>query len=478
METCSNSISFSVDKKDVILVKPFKPTPSQILSLSTSDNIRDLELICHSVFVYQANPADDEVAKPQLKDPAFIIEEALSKVLVYYYPLAGKLKRQKTDGKLRITCNADDDGVPLLVATADCPLSILNYLDGVDVQTAKHFAFDFPSDESDDNIGYPPLALQVTKFLCGGFTIAFSLSHSVCDGFGASQFFRALAEFASGKTEPSVIPVWEREKLVAKPIQQIPPFMVPKDSLATSPYLPTTDIVHDCFYLTADNIKRLKMKLMNESTKDEYFVKESVTSLEVIAANIWRARFRALKLNPDGSTVFHMAVGIRHNINPPLPQGYYGNAFTSAITAITGKDLIEGSLGKAVKQIKESKKLAFNNDYIWEMMSISEKLNEMNKSEGEGANGANMVLTDWRQLGLLNDVDFGWKGAVNMIPVPWKMFGTVDLVLLLPPCKLDKSMKGGVRVLVFLPTAAIAKFREEMEALKHGDEVEGAAAGA
>ncbi|XVF46149.1 hypothetical protein PTKIN_Ptkin03bG0003600 [Pterospermum kingtungense] len=473
MATCNSSISFSVDKKDVVLVKPFKPTPSQVLSLSTIDNNPDLELLCHSIFVYKENedlcsgdisPAH-EVIKPQineLKDPASIIEEALSKVLVHYYPLAGKMKRQ-ADGKLRITCNADD-GVPFLVATANCTLSTLNYLDAVDVETAQHFAFDHPS-ESDN--GYHPLVLQVTKFLCGGFTITMSLSHSVCDGFSASQFYRALCEFASGKSEPSVIPVWERERLVAKPIQEIPQFIVPKDSLATSPYLPTTDIVHDCFYLTTETIKRLKMKLMKESNDE--FVKESVTSLEVISAHIWRARFRALKLNPDGNTVFHLAVGIKPNINPPLPEGYYGNAFTSAITAMTGKDLIEGSLTKAVKQIKESKKRAFNNDYIWEMMSTVEKLRELN-IKSEGANGANMIMTDWRQLRLLDEVDFGWKGCVNMIPVPWKMFGFVDLVLLLPPCKLDQSMKGGARVLVSLPGAAIAKFREEIDALKHGDE--------
>ncbi|XWS71918.1 hypothetical protein CRYUN_Cryun03dG0179700 [Craigia yunnanensis] len=469
----NNNISFSVDKKDVVLVKPFKPTPSEVLSLSTIDNDRGLEIICHSVFVYQANDdfcsgdSPDEV-KPKLsklKDPACIIEEALSKVLVYYYPLAGKLKRQ-TDGKLRITCNAD--GVPFLVATANCQLSSLNYLDGIDVETAKQFTFDFPS-ESDD--GYHPLVLQVTKFLCGGFTIALSLSHSVCDGFGASQFFRALAEFASGKSEPSVKPVWEREILVAKPIKEIPQFIVDKDTLATSPYLPTTDIVHECFNLTAESIKRLKANVMKES-KDE-FLKESLTSLEVLAAYVWRARFRALKLNSDGNTAFCMAVGIRRTLNPPLPEGYYGNAFSSANTAITGRDLNEGSLTKAVKQIKESKRLAFNNDYIWKLMSINEKLIELNM-KFEGSTGATMVITDWRQLGLLEEVDFGWKGSVNMIPLPWNMFGYVDLVLVLPPCKLDQSMKGGARVLVSLPRAAITKFREEMDALNHGDEGAGA----
>ncbi|KAK8707842.1 hypothetical protein V6N13_058894 [Hibiscus sabdariffa] len=426
---------FSVDRNDVVFVKPFKPTPSQVLSLSTIDNDPNLEIMCHTVFVYQAN-ADFDV-KP--KDPASIIQEALSKLLVYYYPLAGKMKRE-TDGKLLIACNADDS-VPFLVATADCKLSSLNHLDGIDVHTGKEFALDFSS-ESDGGY-YHPLVMQVTN-----------------------SVLSSIDRVASGKNEPSVKPVWERQLLVAKPAKEIPRSIVDKDLSAASPYLPTTDIVHVCFYVTEESIKTLKMNLIKES-KDE-----SVTSLEVLSAYIWRARFRALKLSPDKTTMLGMAVGIRRTVKPQLPEGYYGNAFTSANTAMTGKELDEGPLSKAVKQIKESKKLASENDYIWNLMSINEKLRELN-SKFEAAAGSTMVITDWRRLGLLEDVDFGWKGSVNMIPLPWKMFGYVDLVLLLPPCKLDQSMKGGARVLVSFPRAAMAKFREEMDALKHGNKVAG-----
>jgi len=134
-----------------------------------------------------------------------VIREALSKALVYYYPLAGKLKNNSA-GKLQINCTGD--GVPFLVATSNCNLSSLHYLDGVDAEVTKQFVYDIPS-EGDS--GYHPLVFQVTKFSCGGFTIGMGLSHSVCDGFGAAQFFRALAELACGKSEPTVKPVWERE---------------------------------------------------------------------------------------------------------------------------------------------------------------------------------------------------------------------------------------------------------------------------
>lgn len=439
-----------IHKKDVILVKPAKPTPSEVLSLSTIDNDRNIELLCQTVYVYKTNNITS-------LDPALVIKEALSKVLVYFYPLAGKLKRE--DGKLRITCNAD--GVPFLEACADCELSSLHYLDGVDTETAKLLAFDWPSESE---CGYHPLVLSVTKFSCGGFTIGMGLSHSVCDGFGAAQFYKAMAELASGKSEPTVKPVWERERLVG--VASKDPMLPPIDmsTLATSPFLPSNVVAHESFYLTGETIGKLKMSLLREVEKTE---NANFTTLEILGAYVWRSRSRALQLSRDGKTMFCMAMGIRNVLNPPLNAGYYGNAFlSSSHLALTVRDLNELPLSKVAKLIKESKKvLTSSTDFVPKTLGKLETIIQQNVKV-EISNGASIVLTDWRQLGLLEEVDFGWKEMVNMVPLPWNNF-FIDLCMFLPPCKVDSSMKakGGVRVLVTLPKAAMAKMKEEMECL-------------
>lgn len=85
----------------------------------------------------------------------------------------------------------------------------------------------------------------MTKFACGGFTIGTALTHAVCDGYGVAQIIHALTELAAGKSEPSVIPVWQRERLVGKFDDE--PAKVPGGDiaslLATSPYFPPTDMV-------------------------------------------------------------------------------------------------------------------------------------------------------------------------------------------------------------------------------------------
>ncbi|KAE9594219.1 hypothetical protein Lal_00001221 [Lupinus albus] len=443
---------FSLHMKDIVIVKPSKPTPCVTLSLSTFDNNPALNILCHTIYVYQAN-LDYPNGQHQL-DPAHVIKEALSKALVYYYPLAGKIIRND-DGKLRIKCNGD--GVPFLEASANCELSSLHYLEGIDVPTLQKLLFDNPSqDETSEHA----LVFKVTKFLCGGFTIGLGLSHAVCDGFGASQFFRALAELASGKSEPTVKPVWEREKLVGTILKE--PLKLPMDETlrAASPFWPTTEISHECFNLNGDIIQRLKMRLMKEGE----CVDDSFTTLETLGAYVWRSKARALELSSDGQTLFCLAVGVRHLLDQPLPDGYYGNAFVAANVVLTVKELKERPLSYVVKLIKESKKLACNNEYIRNSINMLETMIQYNiRIEGTGAS---MVLTDWRQLGLLEEVDFGWKASVNIVPVPWNMFGFIDLCLFLAPSNLDPSMKGGVRVFVTLPKASMPKFREEMEALK------------
>ena len=447
----NNKTPFSLDMKDVVIIKPSKHTPSGILSLSSIDNNPSLNILCQTIYAYQANLDDP---KHQL-DPAYVIKESASKALVYYYPLAGKIITND-DGRLGIKCNAD--GVPFLEANANCELSSLHYFEGIDVPTAQKLVFD--DNPSHDETSQHPLVFKVTKFFCGGFTIGMGLSHTVCDGFGASQFFRAVAELASGRSEPSVKSVWERERLVGTVLKEPIQFPIDETSMAASPFWPTTEISHECFSLNSESIQRLKMKLMKESDS----VKESFTTLETLGAYVWRSKARAMELSRDGKTLFCLAVGVRHLLDPPLPEGYYGNAFVASNVVLTVKELNEKPLSEVVKLIKESKKHPSNTEYIRNNINM---LETMRKGDIRiGGTGASLVLTDWRQLGLLEEVDFGWKASVNIVPLPWNMFGYVDLTLFLPPSNFDPSMKGGVRVFVSLPKASMPKFREEMEALK------------
>ncbi|GKV47119.1 hypothetical protein SLEP1_g54043 [Rubroshorea leprosula] len=228
-----------------------------------------------------------------------------------------------SDGRLQLKCTAD--GVPFVVATASCQLSSLNYLEGIDNEIARQFVSDF---KCESDFGYHLLIFQVTKFSCVRFAVGMSFAHSVCVGVGAAQFCRALTELASGKSEPPIKPVWERERLVGIPTQEPFHFLVDKSSLATSPYLPTSDIVREYFNVTAHGIEKLKISMMEGSGK--WCCTGKIHHNGGPRAYVWRSRFIALKLDANGNCSLHVAVGIRRLLDPPLADGYYGNAFIFA----------------------------------------------------------------------------------------------------------------------------------------------------
>ena len=140
-----------LEKKPLELIKPSKHTPSETLSLSTLDNDLFNEVMYATIYVFKAN-------EKNRTDPAPLLRKALSELLVYYYPLSGKLMRRESDRKLQLVFGGE--GVPFEVATAALNLSSLNYIENLDDQVALRLVPDIEIDY-DSNISYHPLALQV-----------------------------------------------------------------------------------------------------------------------------------------------------------------------------------------------------------------------------------------------------------------------------------------------------------------------------
>ncbi|OIW07419.1 hypothetical protein TanjilG_19260 [Lupinus angustifolius] len=444
------------EMKEVVFVKPSSSIPSSILSLSDFDHRTDCNGIGQIIFVYQSSNIDSSNNK---LDPFFVIKEALSKALLYYYPLAGRLV-ENGDGKLSVHLEPNH-GVPLIEAIANCYLSSLQYLDGNDVEIANKLAFDLPL--QDKNGQQYPLVMKVTKFLCGGFTIGLGISHVVSDGFGVAQFFKAMNELACGKSEPSIKPVWERERVLMGSINK-QPFQDPMgiDTGAISPYLPTSNLVHGCIKVNGEDIRRLKMSLMKEFVYNDKTMKQNITALDCVMAYVWRSRAKALNQSYDGKTRLSIMTGVRkYLVDPPFPKGYYGNAVVDVYVVLTVKELNGKPLSEIAMLINMSKKGASNSDYIKKSINtIYPSLDDFNHESG-----AVVSLTDWRHLGYMEMGDLAGNKLVNMVPAPCNLFGMVDLFILTPPSKLDSSMKEGVRVFTSLPSDAMQKFIEEMNNL-------------
>jgi len=204
---------------------------------------------------------------------------------------------------------------------------------------------------------------------------------------------------------------------------------------------------------------------LKEATLKEYdFSNETITTFEVIGAYLWKSRVKALNLDRDGVTVLGLSVGIRNVVDPPLPDGYYGNAYIDMYVPLTAREVEEFTISDIVKLIKEAKRNAHDKDYLQEELANTEKIIKMNLTI-KGKKDGLFCLTDWRNIGIFGSMDFGWDEPVNIVPVvPSETARTVNMFM--RPSRLESDMVGGVQIVVTLPRIAMVKFKEEMEALE------------
>ncbi|GLJ29800.1 hypothetical protein SUGI_0588520 [Cryptomeria japonica] len=430
---------FNVKIVESCLVPPCLPSPRATLYLSNLDNQPLVRTDSNVLLVY-------EVCENVLPDPAKTIREALSKVLVYYYPVAGRL-RKKEDGKLQVECTGE--GVLFVEAMVDKSLSVLGDLDQLK-PSFKQLLFRFPSNTAIEDVH--PMVIQVNHFACGGFVVAVSFQHMVCDGRGVGQFLKGLGEMARGHVKPSIEPVWYRELLKPKniPVHDLELTKEKIESTSDS-WIPLIYKESTQMSLTLDfeTVKYVKDGIMLECL-------DNCTTFEIVAALVWQARTRVLEIPHTQNVSIFFAVDVRRSFNPPLPNGYYGNGVVAIGAQAIAHDVINQPLSYLVNMIKKTK-MSLTNEYLISIIDTDQFLLDIY------SNQANIILSDWRWLGF-NEVDFGSGSPVNICPIYWNENGpniSNGFVFVHSPKRKCDAFK----VIVWMPPQEFNLLEIEIEAI-------------
>ncbi|KAH9324849.1 hypothetical protein KI387_005027, partial [Taxus chinensis] len=384
----AGSSDLEVEIIERVVVAPCLPSPRTILPLSAIDNrVRGFG----SVLLFYNGSSSVSA------DPAKIIREALSKMLVYYFPFAGRL-RNKENGDLEVECTGE--GAVFVEAMADTDLSSLGNLDAHN--PSFHQLSVSPPVDSDIE-GLHLAALQVTHFTCGGFVLGVSLNQSVCDGKGLGNFLKGLAEMVRGQDKPSIEPVWNREIVKFEDYTRLQFY----HHEFIQPSLIDEKIVQTSLVINLETINIIKRCIMEEYT--EFF-----STFEIVAAMVWLARTKAFKIPHSENAELLFTMDMRESFNPPLPKGYYGNVMGIVCALDNVKDLLSGSILRAAMVIKKSR-FFFTENFRLGIMTQPSALTVKIKHKNV------VACSDWRQFGY-DEVDFGWGNAVNVIPmqIPWE----------------------------------------------------------
>ncbi|KAM0951263.1 putative transferase [Dioscorea sansibarensis] len=415
-------MSYAVSKLSQGLVVPAEATPGGNLALSDLDQMPLIRCLVPSLHLFKHGPSD--VAK--------VIRTALSKALVLYYPMAGKLVEDHKTGEVRVDCTGD--GAWFIEATANCSLEDINYLEHPFAIPSQALLPDSrPHVDLEDLI----VLMQVTKFTCGGFVIGIRTSHTIADGKGAAQFFRAVAELARGMERPSIMPVWSREFVKRR---------VAREPAGPPPDLPSKRLEYMIIDVPTEHVNKLKQKYLDETSKP-------CSTFDVLIATVWQRRTRAIGLPPGALTKLSFAANFLHLLTPALPAegGYYGNCFYVLKAKAPSEMVANASIVELVKIIKETKgKLA---------EGFAKWVKGEDDDEGDDDCYDTLNATDWRHLGF-NDVDYGWGKAARIVPFEHTDFMPF-CVLGLPPAKEDS-----VRLMTYCVLKEhYAAFRDQMNSL-------------
>lgn len=411
------------------MVKPSKPTPSKILFYSNLD----LLVRTHVLTVYFYKPTNELISKNNSNNffDSKIMKEALSNVLVSFYPMAGRLIWDKGNNGIKgkkIETNCNGEGVLFVEAQCDdtCIDDFGNFLPSLEMKKL------IPSvDTSGDISSFPLVMLQVTRFKCGGVSIGYGILHTLVDGVSGIHFFNAWSEITRGLPVVTVPPFIDRSLLRARD-PPTPAF----DHVEYHPP-PTLKNIHDqvnvpnssttaMFKITSDQLTLLK-------TRSEH----KGSTYKVLAAHIWRCMCKARALDDDQLTKLKVATDGRTRLVPPLPQGYLGNVVFTATPIAKSGELLSEPLTKTAQRIHDAV-TRMDDEYLRSAIDYLELITDAHKLIlwPTSDPNPNVKINSWSKMPV-HDCDFGWGKPIHMGPACLMNEGTVYI---LPSPNDEKSL--------------------------------------
>ncbi|MQL91303.1 hypothetical protein Taro_023913 [Colocasia esculenta] len=422
---------------DSCMVVPEVETPKHRLWLSNLD-LHAVSGYTANITVYRFNGASDFFCREKLK-------ASLSKALVPFYPLAGRLVRGN-DGRPEVNCNAE--GVLFLVAETDSTVDEFgDFIPTPEIR--KMLVPAVPSSE-------PPcivLLLQVTFFRCGGVTLGVAIHHTIVGGPSAGHFINTWAGITRG-AENLLPPFLDRGLLRARSPPKVliehPFYRLPQKTQEP----PATEAKPACstatFHLSEDQVAALK------STSGH----THLGTFKAVVAYVWRCFCKARGLADDEETSLRFAVDARNRLDPPLPKCFFGNSsFRTEVVAKAGA-IVSESLECSANRIHEVTS-SLGDEHVRSLVDLLEQRRQEDFTELDSLvlrrPATSLYAVSWLGLPIF-ETDFGWGKPILVRRVSVPSSGMVYILH-------NPSSKGGVSLIMSLETECMPAFEK---AFYHG----------
>ena len=343
--------------------------------------------------------------KTELKSSSVIdhLKTSLSRTLEIFYPLAGRLvKVENEDNKTAsffLDCN--NLGVHFVHAVAD-DITVADILEPIYVPDIVYSFFLMNGVLNYQGISNPLLAVQVTELVDGIF-IGCTWNHSVMDGNSFWNFFNSWSRISRGNTDSTSqfpLPIFQRcffDGIIDFPIH-IPfhELLLPNERFIPPP------LKQRIFHFSKKKVAQLKA--IANAEMDTH----NISSLQAVMGHLWRSVVRSRHCSNNQEVHYHLVVGTRQRIQPPLPEEYFGNAVLHGNVTTTAGNLLEHGIGWVAWQIKE----AIASQTTKEVRKYLEDWVKAPKMKKTISSTSNALLTAGSPWFNVHGNDFGWGRAI------------------------------------------------------------------
>ncbi|TKY73680.1 Omega-hydroxypalmitate O-feruloyl transferase [Spatholobus suberectus] len=422
----ANSIDLNVKQGEPTRVQPAEETEKGPYFLSNLD--QNIAVPVRTVYCFKSASRGNE-------DAARVIKDALSKILVPYYPMAGTLIIS-SEGKLIV--DNPGEGAVFVEAEANCNIEEIRDLAKPHPDTLGKLVYNVPG--ARNILEMPLMTVQVTRFKCGGFTLGLCMNHCMKDGLCAMEFVNAWSETARG-LDLKIPPFLNRTIIKARNPPKIEfqhnEFEEIKDVSNTKKLYEEENMLYRSFFFDPEKLDLLKKK----ATEDG--VLKKCSTFEALSGFVWRARTAALSMQPDQQTKLLFAVDGRSRFVPPIPEGYFGNAIVLTNSLCKAGELLKNPLSFSVGLIRKAIDMV-TDSYMRSAIDYFEV------TRARPSLTATLLITTWTRLSF-HTTDFGWGEPLCSGPVtlPEK-----EVILFLSHGQERKS----INVLLGLPSSAMEIF--------------------
>ncbi|XP_077229740.1 acyltransferase GLAUCE-like [Tasmannia lanceolata] len=423
------------------MVVPQTPTRHHHLFLSNLD----LMLVAYSESVSFFGPPAREVPFSQVYHN---LRGALSRLLVVYDFLAGRVGPGSEEGRLEIDCNSK--GVVLVAASATCEMSQLGELRRPK-PSYKHLVKFLLEEGGEEVQDKPLLLLQLTRFQCGSLALAARSNHCILDGVATRDFLNNLGSFTRGQ-DLVVVPDSDRMVFKARAPPRITHTHFEYSKLVGSDALfsirgmsglalnqPSSDTSH-LIYLSPERIIRLKIKACRDGPT------QNCTTFDAVAAKIWKAMIISKGLSDEQMSTMLFPVDVRQRVAPHVPPGFAGNALVPGFARGTAGEVKTEELWALAAKVREGVD-RLDDEYV------RSGIDWLEVHKGVPCRVESFSVVAWLKLDL-EEGEYEWGGVKCTTPIVVKP----GLVILLP----GEKNEGGINICLELPSDQVKEFHKQM----------------